>query len=108
MPTTKKKRRARRGHAGNQRIRDVEARDGRLFHQDDRADDERNQAADAQRAEGREERLGHHERDAEQDERQPGVVHRQEVQRVKREQQADRAHHPGQDEAGVHELEMSA
>ena len=47
-------------------------------------------AAEAEHAEAGQERLGDHERDAEQDQRQPGVVHRQHLQRVQAEQQADR------------------
>ena len=43
--------------------------------------------------------------DAEQDQREAGVVHRQQLQGVEREQQADRAHHARQHEPGFDELE---
>ena len=99
-------RRAGRRYAADQGVRNVEAaRHAIGVDQDDRAEHERDQPAYAERAERRQERFGHHEGDAEQHERQAGVVHRQQMERIKREQHADRAHHAGQDQAGVGELE---
>ena len=52
-------------------------------------------------AEARHERLGDHERQAEQDQRQPGVVDRQHLQRVQRRAGGDRADHARQHDARV-------
>jgi len=59
--------------------------------QQHRAGDERDHAADAEHAEGTEVDLGNQQRDAEDDQRQPGIVDRQPLQREQPEQQANRA-----------------
>ena len=47
-------------------------------------------------------------RDAQQDQREPGIVHRQQLQRVEPEQQADRADHAGHDQPGLQNSKISA
>ena len=87
------------GHAGDQGVRNAEG--GHVgVDQQHGADDERDDAADAERAEARDERLGDHERDAEQKQREPGVVDRQHVQREEPEQQAIAPTTPGSTKPG--------
>ncbi len=73
----------RRADGDHQRHRDLKA-----FHigieQYDRADDKRDHAGDAYGAKGRRHQLRDHERDAEQDQRGAGVVHRQHLKSVER------------------------
>ena len=76
--------------------------------QHQRADDERNDAADAERAVGGHEHLGDDERDAERHQRESGVVDRQQMQRVEPEQQRHGAGDAGQHETGIAELEDEA
>ncbi|CAM8771491.1 hypothetical protein NCM_02083 [Burkholderia pseudomallei] len=73
--------------------------------QHQRADRERDDAAHAERAERRQERLGDQERDAEQHEREARVADRQQLQREQADEQADRARDARQHEAGIREFE---
>ena len=69
----------------------------------------RDEPADADDAEGRQERLGHEQRDAEQrSARAPAVFTGQHLQRRQREQQADAAHHAGEAHARMRELDVEA
>jgi hypothetical protein len=52
--------------------------------------------------------LGHHQHQAENDQRQPGVIHRQQLQRIEREQQADRPDDARRHIARTHEFEHQA
>ena len=92
-------------HAHDERRRDAES--GQLAVDEQQgAESERRHPTDAERAVARHEGLGDEEHDAQQDERQPGVVHRQHLQAPECEKQREGADHAGCDEAGVHELEQ--
>src|SRR3954468_17039087 len=97
---------ARRRHAGDQRDRNLEVGQRRVFDQHDGAQHERREPADAERAVGGHEGLRRHEGDADQDERQTGVIDRQQMQRVEREQYGDRADHAGKHQSRIHEFKQ--
>jgi hypothetical protein len=86
------------GQRADQRRRDAEARHVGID-QHQRAGDEGDDAAESEDAEAGQEGLGHHQHQAEQDQRQPRIVHRQQLQGVERQQQADRADHARRHEA---------
>ena len=95
---------AQRGHGADQPNRDLELR-GVGIDQHRRSEREGHQTADAQNAEGRRQGFDHHEGDAETDQRKPGIVERQLVERVESKRQTDRADHTGYQRPRIPELE---
>ena len=73
--------------------------------QEEAAEHEGDEAADAEGAEARQEGFGHHQCGAERDQCDPDPVHRQHVQGIEGDQQADRAGDAGYAEARAGELE---
>src|SRR5206468_10849365 len=76
--------------------------------EDDRADDERDRPADPERSVCWEKQLSHHEGNAHEHKRKSGIVHRQKVERVERDQHADRADDSRKHQAGVGKLEYQS
>ena len=72
-----------------------------VAHQHHRADDEGGNAANADHAERADEGFGHHQPDAEHHQGEPGVVDRQHVEGVERQQDADAASYAGADQAEI-------
>jgi hypothetical protein len=76
--------------------------------QHQRADHERDDAAEAQRAEGGQKRLGNQEGEAQKDQAEPYIADGQHLHGEQADQQADRPYYAGQHEAGISELEEQA
>src|SRR3989338_2678103 len=98
------KRRAQRRHRRDQRPGNGVTLDIGI-HENDRAHDKRDHAADPERAEARHEGLGHHEDDAEQDQAKARKIDGQHLKCIQREQQADAANHARQHIAGIPQFE---
>ncbi len=80
--------------------RNTKARDAAVKHHDG-AENESGNATEAQGAEARRKCLCNHQRDADKDERETGIIDRQYLQRVGGKQQADHADHAGDDRARI-------
>src|SRR3569832_1738520 len=97
------KERTHRGEGGNDTVGNTVTRRLRL-EQHDRTDDECEQTADAERAETQQQRLAHHEGDADRDQREPGVIDRQYLEGEQRQQQTIRADHARQHRTWTREI----